>query len=90
MRESELERDVCAWVKSVGGECIKLQAPGERGFPDRLIITPGGAAFVELKRPGGGKVSPHQVAMHKRLLRFSFYRVFVADSLEEVQRRFGY
>lgn len=36
------------------------------GVPDRLVIL-NGLYLVELKRPDGGKLSPLQIAVHKKL-----------------------
>lgn len=60
-----VEKDIEAFLKRrvehEGGRCIKLPALFEEGIPDRLVILPGGKiAFVELKRPKGGRLSPMQ------------------------------
>lgn len=53
MLESELERKICDFVKSLGGRAFKWVSPGEVGVPDRICIFPGAhVIFVELKRPG--------------------------------------
>ena len=51
----ELERDVESYlgklVRTLSGEYIKV---GYDGWPDRLILAPGGkSCWVELKREGG-------------------------------------
>ena len=59
--ESAVERELQARVEALGGLCIKVQAIGRRGFFDRVVVLPGGRVwFVELKRPKGGVISPHQ------------------------------
>lgn len=59
--ESAVERELQARVEALGGLCIKTAAIGRRGFFDRVVVLPGGRVwFVELKRPKGGRVSPHQ------------------------------
>jgi hypothetical protein len=61
MLESAIERQLCERVKALGGICVKTRAIGRRGFFDRLVLLPGGKVwFVELKRPRGGRLSPHQ------------------------------
>jgi hypothetical protein len=46
-------------VKKLGGLTVKLT--GKRGLPDRLVLLPGArVAFLELKRPVGGRLSLHQ------------------------------
>lgn len=37
------------------------------GFPDLIALWTGGLAFLEVKRPKGGKVSDEQLAMHERI-----------------------
>jgi hypothetical protein len=60
--ESAIERELRLRVEALGGLCIKVKAIGRRGFFDRIVVLPGGRVwFVELKRPKGGRLSPHQV-----------------------------
>ena len=41
-------------VQGGGGLCYKFASPGNRGVPDRLVITPDGRVFfVELKSKTG-------------------------------------
>lgn len=61
MIEKEVESDLVARCKEQGWECLKLELNNVRGFPDRTILTPFGVFFVELKRPKGGVISPHQM-----------------------------
>lgn len=62
MLESAVERELCQRVEALGGLCIKMKAIGRRGFFDRLVVLPNGVVwFVELKRPKGGRLSPHQI-----------------------------
>jgi hypothetical protein len=52
------------------GLCLKLKWLGGIGFPDRVILLPGGRViFVELKRPGGrkGPLQPWWADTLKRL-----------------------
>ena len=61
MLESSVERELRLRVEALGGLCIKVTAIGRRGFFDRVVVLPGGKVwFVELKRPKGGRLSPHQ------------------------------
>ena len=70
-----LEREVEAYLKTkvegLGGKYIKIPATYEEGIPDRLVVMPGGKiAFVELKRPIGGRLAPmqkYQIAKLKKL-----------------------
>ena len=37
-----------------GWFCLKQNVMGRRGYPDRLVIKPGGIhVWIEMKRPGG-------------------------------------
>ena len=59
--ETDVETYLRTRVKHFGGKCVKLPAVYEKGIPDRLVILPGGkVAFVELKRPRGGRLAPLQ------------------------------
>jgi hypothetical protein len=64
-KESSIEKILSDEIKSVGGVFIKLNPAWLKGIPDRLCILPtldGRAriAFVELKRPLGGRLSVAQ------------------------------
>ena len=53
MRESSVERRLKKRVQDAGGICMKIM-PVVRGYPDRLILLPGGRLFlVETKAPTG-------------------------------------
>ena len=59
--EAEVEDYLCERVEALGGLCVKLRPPTGMGFPDRTVMLPGGiVAFVEVKRPRGGHLSPQQ------------------------------
>ena len=59
--EHDIESFLKKRVEHVGGRCLKFPAVYEEGIPDRLvIIPPGRIAFVELKRPKGGRLSEMQ------------------------------
>lgn len=59
--ELSVENYLVARVGALGGVCEKIQVIGRRGFFDRLVALPGGRVlFVEVKRPRGGVISPHQ------------------------------
>jgi hypothetical protein len=61
VKEAVIERELVVRVRISGGLCIKLASPGRRGMFDRLVILPGPRViFIELKRPKGGRISPHQ------------------------------
>ena len=54
MLEKEIEQQMRDLVKKRGGLFYKFVSPGNRGVPDRIVITPAGEVwFVELKQPAG-------------------------------------
>jgi hypothetical protein len=66
VKESVIEKELRERVQAAGGICTKVRAIGVRGFFDRLIVLPGGRViFCEVKRPVGGRISPHQMRYHK-------------------------
>jgi hypothetical protein len=65
LKENSVEAALVARVRAAGGICEKVTVIGARGFFDRVVILPGGRViFCELKRPQGGRLSPHQKARH--------------------------
>jgi hypothetical protein len=61
MLESVVEKFLVDEGERRGGRCEKVRVIGSRGFFDRFVALPGGfIALVELKRPKGGRLSPHQ------------------------------
>ena len=52
MRESTIEKAVCAYAKSKGCITLKLAGMNQRGQPDRLFIRDGKSLFLEIKAPG--------------------------------------
>ena len=61
MLESMVEKFLVDEVERRGGRCEKVRVIGSRGFFDRFVALPGAfVALVELKRPKGGRLSPHQ------------------------------
>jgi hypothetical protein len=68
VKEAKIEALLRARVEAAGGLCLKITTLGRRGFPDRLVVLPGGrVVFVELKRPRGGKLRVHQIQYFKLL-----------------------
>ena len=53
MREKDIEKELTARTKAMGGIAPKLTSPGFDGMPDRLVLLPGGRmGFVELQSTG--------------------------------------
>ena len=67
VRESAVERELVRRVEALGGICDKIEFVGKRGCFDRIVVLPRGKIIlVELKRPKGGVVSPHQEFIHRQ------------------------
>lgn len=83
VRESDIEKYLCAEVKKLGGMALKWSSMNTRGVPDRIVFIPGGLiTFVELKAPGK-KQTPLQLQMAEKLKRLG-HPVRVIDSKEKV------
>lgn len=68
--ESAVESHLRIETEKRGGMCVKFIPDFKRGFPDRIVMLPGGViAWVETKRPEGGRVSPAQRVAHELLRR---------------------
>ena len=79
MLERFIEQRLVARVKREGGLCPKFVSPGSDGWPDRLVLMPGGKiAFVELKAPQG-KLRPIQVQRHAQLRDLGFLVYVIND-----------
>ncbi len=66
--ESDIEKWLATLVKKEGGIYLKIPAMYMSGIPDRLVLLPGRRmAFVELKRPIGGKRAMLQKYWNKKL-----------------------
>jgi hypothetical protein len=84
MRESKIERHLRVRIHRIGGLCIKM---GQDGWPDRLVILPGGeTVFVELKATDG-RVKPHQARRHETLDKYE-QEVIIPRSVEDINKRF--
>lgn len=82
-KESAVETELRRRVHAIGGECVKVADLGRRGFPDRLLLLPGGiVAFVELKRPRGGILSVHQQQYRMRFAELGLVIELVKDEAE--------
>lgn len=80
--ENDIEQYLVKQVKALGGEVRKVRWVGRHGAPDRLVMLPGRALWVELKAPGQ-KPRPHQLREHARI-RAMGQRVEVVDSFDGV------
>lgn len=83
MLEKHVENYLKILVEQSGGYCLKFVSPGTRGVPDRIVLSPRGIFFVELKRPKGGRLSPHQKRWQKKFEDLGL-KIHVLKNQEEV------
>lgn len=93
MTEKQLEKEFKDAVVNAGGMAYKFVSPGHNGVPDRLVIIPMPGAtsanifpkfgFVEIKKPGGGKISAVQKAELKRLTGYGA-KCYVLDDPDKI------
>lgn len=77
--ESKIETNLRERIKKIGGLALKIWCLSMAGFPDRIVLMPGGRIwFVEVKAPGK-KPKPHQGIRIEWLRRMGF-TVWVIDS----------
>ena len=83
MREKDIEKELAARTKTMGGIAPKFISPGFDGMPDRLVLLPSGRmGFVELKAPGK-KPRALQLARHRLLRRLGF-KVYVIAKIDQI------
>ena len=90
MLEKTVEQKLIAPIRALGGLCLKWEAPGFTGVPDRLILLPGGCTVaVETKAPKK-RERPRQEYVQSQL-RALGYTVFSAvDTPEKVEKVIEY
>lgn len=80
--EDTVEEYLRKRVEALRGKALKMM--GLTGWPDRLVLLPGGVVvFVELKRPKGGKFEPMQPHV-LRWLKNAGFNVYVIRTKEQV------
>jgi hypothetical protein len=84
MRERDIENYLVKRVKALGGEVRKVNWVNRRGAPDRLVMLPDKAFWVEVKAPGV-EAEPHQLREHTRMREMGQV-VYLVDSYEIVER----
>ena len=83
--EKDLERLLDKSVRQAGGTTMKIFNPWVVGYPDRLVLMPGGLAmFVELKSTGE-KPRKIQLVRHEQLRDLGF-EVRVIDKRQQIEQ----
>lgn len=81
--EKAIEKYLVEKVKAIGGVCLKYSNPNMDGYPDRLVVLPGGLIrWVELKSKTK-KPTRLQTLRHKQLADMG-HDVFVIDCKNNV------
>lgn len=81
--EKAIEKYLVEKVKTIGGVCLKYSNPNMDGYPDRLVVLPGGrTSWVELKSKNK-KPTKLQMLRHKQLADMG-HNVNVVDSKNNV------
>jgi hypothetical protein len=86
--EKAIEKEFRKRCLEHGWKPIKFKDLSQVGAPDRLVLTPGGVFFAEIKRPGE-KPSPAQKKYHSTIIAYGI-EVYLFDSLEHVETFFKY
>ena len=81
--EKAIEAYLVRKVKDLGGVCLKYSNPGVVGYPDRVVLLPGGfVVWVELKSKGRKPNRVQQLRIDQ--LRQMGHNVAVVDSKDQV------
>lgn len=81
MNEKLIEKKLREAIRKIGGKALKFSSPYETGYPDRLILMPGGKTYwVELKTTGK-KPTEKQLLKQNELRSLGFVSE-VIDSIE--------
>lgn len=83
--EATVEKHLVDGIKARGGLADKTTAIGRRGYFDRVVVVGSRVVFVELKRPKGGRLSPHQQQRHDQY-RAAGATVAILRSVDEVDK----
>lgn len=78
IRETVVERYLIAQCRAYGFLCLKFTSPARGGVPDRIVVTPVGSIFVELKKPGQ-QPDRRQLETHTKMRRYGA-EIHIIDS----------
>lgn len=83
--EKAIEKYLVERVAMMGGLCLKYSNPGMQGYPDRIVMLPGGRTlWVELKSKGRKQTRIQQ--LRAEALRAVGQEVHVCDSRVAIDR----
>lgn len=86
--EKALERYLCERAKELGGLALKFASATQTGWPDRVVLLPGGRQlWVELKSKGRRPTELQWLRL--QWLRKQGHRAFVCDSRASVEAALG-
>jgi hypothetical protein len=78
--EKMLQHAIITLAKKRGVFVAKMEAIGQRGFPDLLLIANGRSLYMEIKSPTGkGRLSALQVRMIENMRNHGAQVVVVSD-----------
>ena len=84
--EKQIEKYLVKKIKAEKGLCLKFESPGYTGVPDRIIILKNKpVAFIELKRPVGGRYSARQKLVERDFNKLG-QKVYKVKNKEEVDK----
>ena len=83
LSEKAIERYLVAYVRALGGVCIKYSNASEVGYPDRICLLPHGVTlWVELKGKDGRLATVQKIRLMK--LEQLGHKVHVCSSRRDI------
>jgi len=89
--EANLQTRISTCCKKLAILCFKLDAAGQRGFPDLLLLKDSKIVFIELKNPNGhGRLSAPQTRMIEKFKKekVNIYVVENFEQFEAIKKRY--
>jgi len=83
MREKLLESKLRTQVKKRGGAALKYTSQTDTGYPDRIVLLPGGRALFAEVKTTSKKPTPLQ-SLRIRELRLLGFEVFIIDCQDKL------
>lgn len=81
MNEKLIEKKLREAIRKLGGKALKFSSPYETGYPDRLILMPGGQTYWAELKTTGKKPTEKQLLKQLELRSLGFVSE-VIDSIE--------